>query len=57
MIVSVWGAGKVHFGGRGISAEVGKMKIVYLLPLSISSIQHVGNIIYLKKRVGSFGFC
>jgi hypothetical protein len=31
-------------------AEVGKMKIVYLLPLSLPS-THVGNIVYLKKRV------
>jgi hypothetical protein len=37
--------------------EVGKMKIVYLLPLSLPSALHVGNIVYLKKRVGSCGFC
>ncbi len=36
---------------------MGKMKIVYLLPLSLHSTRHVGDIIYLKKRVGSFGFC
>jgi hypothetical protein len=27
---------------------VGKMKIVYLLPLSLPSTQHVGDIVYLK---------
>ncbi len=27
------------------------MKIVYLLPLSLSSTQHVSDIVYLKKRV------
>jgi hypothetical protein len=31
-------------------AEVGKMKIVYLLPLSLSSTRHVGDIVYLKKK-------
>jgi hypothetical protein len=34
---------------------VGKMKIVYLLPLSLPSTPHVGDIAYLKKRVGSCG--
>ncbi len=33
------------------------MKIVYLLPLSLPSTRHVGDIVYLKKRVGSCGFC
>jgi hypothetical protein len=31
---------------------MGKMKIVYLLPLSLPSTQHVGDIVYLKKMVG-----
>jgi hypothetical protein len=30
--------------------EVGKMKIVYLLPLSLPSTAHVSDIAYLKKR-------
>jgi hypothetical protein len=30
--------------------EVGKMKIVYLLPLSLPSPRHVGDIVYLKKK-------
>ncbi len=33
------------------------MKIVYLLPLSIPATRHVGEIVYLKKRVGLCGFC
>jgi hypothetical protein len=32
-------------------AEVGKMKIVYLLPLSLPSTRHVSDIVNLKKRV------
>jgi hypothetical protein len=39
-------------GGSGgmLRAEVGKMKIVYLLPLSLPSTQHVGDFVYLKKK-------
>jgi hypothetical protein len=32
-------------------SEVGKLKIVYLLSLSLPSAGHVGDIVYLKKRV------
>jgi hypothetical protein len=35
---------------KGQYPEVGKMKIVYLLPLSLPSTRHVGDIVYLKKR-------
>jgi hypothetical protein len=34
---------------RKFLSEVGKMKIVYLLPLSLPSTRHIGDIAYLKK--------
>jgi hypothetical protein len=48
--------GDISNGRGGPTQEVGKMMIDYLIPLHKPSTCHVGDIVYIKKSVGSRGY-